>query len=183
MKHLIAALALFMGSQAWAVPMISLAPSATGLSFNQPFTVDVLASGISPVDPLLAFGFDVMPGADIAFDGATAAAPFFDDSALFIDTDVAGSAFPALFGDDIRLATLQFTTGVTEGLLDIDIGTSPAALGVSEGLFTVFGTADIASSISVEVSRPSLVPVAGTLPLLLLGLVGLIGIANRTHSS
>lgn len=173
MKQLFLAATLLLCVHAQAAPIINLVPSSMVLGFNQSFTVDVLLSGIEASDPLLAFGFDVSTEAGLSYTGATVAAPFFDDSGFFPTTDVAGSAFPAVSGDDILLGSLQLTTGSTEGMWALAIGTSAGDLGVSEGLFTLLGTADIAERVAVEVKRGmQQVPAPGTLLLALAGLLG-----------
>ncbi|GAB5451357.1 MAG: hypothetical protein Hals2KO_16850 [Halioglobus sp.] len=174
MRQIILAATLLLSAHAQAAPIINLVPSSTVLGFNQSFTVDVLVSGVEALDPLLAFGFDVNAESGLSFTGATVAAPFFDDSAFFPTTDVAGSVFPAVSGDDILLGSLQLSTGSTEGMWAVAIGTSAGDLGVSEGLFTLLGTTDIAGRVAVEVKRGmQLGPAPGTL---LLDLAGLLGV-------
>ncbi|MCB1843096.1 MAG: hypothetical protein KDI09_09065 [Halioglobus sp.] len=153
-----------------ALPMLSLNPSSATLSLNEAFTIDVLLSGVEVSDPLLAFGFDIATGAGPVFVGSSVAAPFFDDSGAFAATDVAGSALPAVSGDDILLATLSLTAGSIPGLWDITLSSAGAEFAISEGLFTLGQIIPVQSSITVEVLRSTAVPAPSALLLLVLAL-------------
>lgn len=158
------------GVVAHAIPMISLNPSSTIFGFSDDFTVEVFVSGVESADELIAFGFDVGADSGLTYTGATVAPPFFDDSGFFPTTDVAGSAFPAVSGDGILLATLGLTTGTTEGIFGVSVFTTPGNFGSSEGLFTFFNTYGIEDAVSVTVERGS-VPLPSSLALLTLGLI------------
>ncbi len=158
---------------AQAMPMISLAPSSNTLGFSEVFTVDVFVSGIEAIDPLLAFGFNVGTQPGLAFDSATVASPFLDDSGFFPTTDVAGSTIPSIFGDDILLATLSLVTGTTAGLLDVSIFTMPANFGFAEGLFTLSNNFNIDEISTIEVIGVAPIPLPSTLLLIVLGLCGI----------
>lgn len=96
---------------------------------GQAFTVDVFANDVSEGDQLLAFGFDVVTDPGLSFLGADVIAPFFDDSGLCQNTDVAGSVFPATSGTGIHLATLHFQAGSAAGLFYLGMATDSASLG------------------------------------------------------
>lgn len=171
MMRLIAGLCMtLLASASFALPIVSLNPSSTSLAPNESFSVDVLLSGVEVTDPLLAFGFDVDTGAGLTFNGATIAANFFDDSDVFATTDVAASAFPAVSGDDILLATLSLSAGFTSGLWDIVLSSTGADFGVSEGLFTLTDTLSLQAGIAVEVVGGTAVPLPSSLLLIVLGL-------------
>ena len=173
MKYVLFLLMSCFGVSAQALPMVSLNPSSTILGFNEAFTVDVLVSGIESTNQLIAFGFDVGTDFGLTFNGATIVSPFLDDSGFFASTDVAGSTFPSIFGDDILLSTLSLVTGTTSGLLNLTVFTTPLDLGVSDALFTIDTTYDISKTAVIEVNRTSTVPLPSTLLLLGLGLLSL----------
>ncbi len=159
-----------LASTSLALPIVSLNPSSTSLSLNEAFTIDVLLSGVDATDPLLAFGFDVSTGAGPVFNSATVAAPFLDDSAAFATTDVAGSAFPPVSGNDILLATLSLNAGSIPGPWNIDLTSTGVDFGVSEGFFTLADTFAVQASVRVEVARGPAVASPPTLFLMALGL-------------
>ena len=86
-------IALLGTGSAWAMPIVSLDLSSTSVNVGGSFSVDVRVDGVEASDRLLAFGFDVTNDAEITFVSATVDPRFFDDSAFFATTDVAGSAF------------------------------------------------------------------------------------------
>lgn len=169
---------IFSTNSARAIPIVKfdlpslVAPGAT-------FDVYVIADGVTDVDPffgpdeLIAFGFDVVTPASFTFNGATVDLAFFDDSAFFPNTDVAGSAFPGISGNDILLATLSFTTSVAG---DFSVGIFSDLLDPNEGLFVLssFLPLDMTTSANVTVT-----PEPATLLLMGIGLVGLAGGAAR----
>lgn len=179
MKYILFVIFSCLTTSAYALPMVSLIPSTSVLGFNQTFTVDVFVSGIASTDQLLAFGFDVGVDAGLTYSSASVASPFLDDSGFFPTTDVAGSAFPSIFGDGILLSTLSLTTGTTSGLLNLAVLTTPHDLGFSEGLFTLGATYNIGETATVEVIGSSTVPLPSTLLLMGLGLFGLAGQFRR----
>jgi hypothetical protein len=139
----------------------------TEIGVGERFGVNIIYTGLSADDELLAFGFDVNSPAGLSFLGANIGAPFSDDSLLLPDTDVAGSAFPGLpGGDDIILARLNFEA-VSAGTRLIGIVSD---LGdPNEGLFTLLDPQiDLTSSVTINV-----VPVPGSLLLFGSGLFGL----------
>lgn len=164
-----------LASTSMALPMVSLNPSSTLLSPNQAFTVDVLVDGVEAADPLIAFGFDVQSGGGLVFNGATVAAPFFDDSGAFATTDAAGSTLPAVAGDGILLATLNLNAGFVPGLWDIELSSTAPDFGLSEGLFTLVRTFTVQARIAVEVIGGSAVPAPPGVWLIALGLALLYG--------
>lgn len=153
----------------FAVPTLNLEyPSSVGV--GDTFQVRVLVDGVD-IDPvfgdgdLLAFGFDI--DFDLSFftyNGASIGPLFMDDSLLFLATDVAGSAFPGVGGDDILLSTLSFSALVT-GIHSLGIVTN--LLDPNEGLVTLSnGQVHIDSSVDIDVSSA---PVPEPCTMLLLG--------------
>lgn len=146
------------------------------------FDVDVFANDVGDEDKLLAFGFDLDYGSTaFAFNGATMGSLlFFDDSLLFSDTDVAGSNFPGLSGDDILLASLSFTS-LTAGTFSLGITSS--SLDLNEGLTTLLGPKiDMTQSLFIEASDAP-IPEPSTILLLGSGLVGLAFYRRRLKAS
>ncbi len=135
---------------------------------GETFGVNIIYTGLSADDALLAFGFDVNSPAGLTFIGANVDVPFSDDSLLLTDTDVAGSAFPGLSGGgDISLVRLNFEA-LSVGAHSVDIVSDLDD--PNEGLFTLLGPQiDLSSSVEISV-----VPVPGTLLLFCSGLVGLL---------
>ncbi|CAA0080041.1 Uncharacterised protein [Halioglobus japonicus] len=176
MKYMLCVVFSCFAASAYALPMVSLNPSTSVLGFNEAFTVDVLVSGIESTDQLIAFGFDVGVDTGLTYSGATVSPSFFDDSGFFPTTDVAGSSFPPISGDNILLATLSLMTGTTSGLLTVAALSTPLDPGLSEGLFTVATIYDISATATVEVMGSSTVPLPSTL--LLIG-IGLFGVAKH----
>src|SRR5690606_10476934 len=124
--------------------------------------------------PLLAFGFNVTAHPALSYLGATVGPMFFDDSASY-PTDVAGSAFPPVFGDGILLASLDFAVGpvVEAEVLTVSLTTDPVRLGLSEGLITLLSDIAIDEVVEVSFRRTDAAPVPepGTLWLLSIGVV------------
>ena len=88
-----------LANSAQAIPVVSLELSSPSIYVGDTFDLDVIADGVIEVDlifgldEVLAFGFDVdyNPG-EFTYNGATVRPDFNDDSALFSNTDVAGSS-------------------------------------------------------------------------------------------
>jgi hypothetical protein len=138
------------------------------IGVGEVFGVNVTLTDLSSADALLAFGFDVESAAGLSFIGANLNTQFIDDSLLLPDTDVAGSAFPALpGGEDIHLATLSFqATSIGTHLLSLVSDLEDP----NEGLFTLLDPQiDLTSSVKVNI-----VPVPSALLLFCSGLFGLL---------
>ena len=171
---------------AQAIPIVSLELSTTDIYVGDAFTIDVVVDGVTDIDSfgfsdeLLSFGFDVdYLASECSYNGAEVNVPaFFDDSSLFPDTDVAGSALPAIGGDDILLATLSFTPLLAG---DFFIGIISDIFDLNEGLILLgledpdLLSVDITQSIGVNVSP---VPEPATILLLVSGMAGL-GVFGR----
>jgi hypothetical protein len=155
------------------VPSLKLDILDSEILPGEPFDIDVIAVGVAALDEVLAFGFDVIHSSSFKFNKATVGTGFNDDSAMFLNTDVAGSAFPGLpGGDDITLATLNFTPSLA-GAFSLVIYTDLAV--PNEGLFTLnFPQVDLTTC-----SKVNVVPIPTTLMLLGTGLAGLIAFRRR----
>ena len=170
----------FISTFVQAVPVVSLELSTTDVIVGNDFAINVIADGVDIIDPvfgdgdLLAFGFDIdFDAFEFDFLGATVAPPFNDDSLSFPDTDVAGSTFPGIGGDDILLATLSFTPLLAG---DFSIGIISDLTDWNEGLITFFNESiNITQSIGVKVSP---VPEPATILLLTTGVLGM-GVFRR----
>lgn len=173
----------FISTFVQAIPVVSLELSTTDVIVGNDFDINVIADGVFfdqvfGDGDLLAFGFDIgFDDSEFDFNGATVAPPFMDDSAFFPDTDVAGSTFPGIGGDDILLSTLSFTPllagnfsiGIISDLLDRNEGL------ILAGLLGPPFSVDITQSIDVKVSP---VPEPATIVLLTTGVLGM-GVFGR----
>ena len=129
---------------------------------------------IFPGDEVLAFGFDLTNSdpSIVSFNSATAGPLFDDDSALFPNTDVAGSAFPGITDNSIHLATLNYTA---LSLGSVALGIASDVTDFNEGLvYFMAGNIDITSSRNVNV-----VPEPSTYLLFGFGLAGLVFLRRR----
>jgi len=169
---MVTGLLLFSTTHAQAIPIVKLEVPDSFIAPGEVFVINVIADGVTDLDPflgsdeLLAFGFDVISPSSVTFNGATVGHGFFDDSALFLDSDVAGSAFPGISGNDILLASLSFSATSVGSYL---IGIQSDIFNPNQGLITWLHPqidATTFSLVSVSVPEPS------TMLLLLLGLVG-----------
>ena len=138
------------------------------------FDVQVIAH--SENDGILAFGFDAyFDTKHFLFLGASVNNEFNDTSATFMNTDVAGLAFPAVSGDSVLLATLTFQpilegTGWLGIYSDADDG--------NEGLFLLrAGKQNISTTSEVEISA---IPIPSTLVLIITGFVGILVFKKRS---
>lgn len=156
------AMALVPVSSAYAV-VIELDPSQTEIGQGDVFSIDVVANGVFEgldlLDEVLAFGFDVTvsDASVVRLLGATVASPFDDDSGLFPDTDVAGSAFPGIANDGasdrLLLATLIFES-LTKGVTSVGIQSDLSDF--NEGLiYFLSSPVDISTSMLVTVPEPA----------------------------
>ena len=155
------------------IPSLKLNILDTEISVGKAFDIDVIAVGVTALDQVLAFGFDIIHSSSFNFNKATVGNGFNDDSAMLPNTDVAGSAFPAIpGGTDILLATLNFTpslAGTFSLVLFSDLANS------NEGLFTLdYPQIDITTC-----SKVNVVPIPTTLMLFGTGLAGLVMLRRR----
>ena len=167
----------FFATNAQAIPVVSLELSTTDIFVGDIFEIDVIADGVTDIDPIwgtdevLAFGFDFDYETTLfSYNTATFGPGFYDDSIFFPNTDVAGSAFPGIYGNDILLASLSFTS-LLEG--NYSVGIVSDRNDSNEGLITFFyPQTDITQSINVSVSAAP-VPEPATIMLLITGMVGM----------
>ncbi len=162
------------------VPSVELVGPISDIFVGDTFDVIVVANDVEYIDStlgcmdrLLSFGFDLNYNmTSFAFNGATIGSLFFDDSSLLLATDVAGSAFPGVSGDDILLASLSFAS-LTVGTFSLGITSSSSDL--NEGLTTLLGPKiDMTQNLDIEVSGAP-IPEPSTMILMCLGLVCMIG--------
>ncbi len=161
---------------------------------GQTFDVDVMVDGV-PSDPfyddltgtfmpdgILGFGFDVISDLGITLNDAVVnTQDFWDDSALFPDTDVAGSADPdsPVSGDGIRLATLTF---LAESAGDFSLGILSDLTNMNQGLFIASEDTpyDMDTDMDIHVSLAS-VPEPSTGFLLGTAILGLAAMGRRNR--
>lgn len=163
---------LFSSSLLQAAPLTDLTYKAQVFA-GEPFNITVEVRQVSEV---LAFGFNTSYDQSWTLQSAEVGLAFSDDSALFVDTDVAGSAFPAINGDPITLARLIFTPSVA-GLFDFSIASDLANL--HQGLFTLLDVFDITTSITVIVQERSETTIPEPSSIFLFGLGMFMLIAGR----
>lgn len=149
----------------------SPASAVVGSTFTTTVATSAPFAGVYAGDELLAFGFDVQyDDTLLRLVSATVAPGFDDDSALFDDVDVAGSAFPGQADtgqSSITLAALTFEVLATGDAL-IQIG-SDAAGNLSEGLVYAQGQSrDVFGRTTVSLAP---VPEPGTWALMGAGLL------------
>ena len=186
---IITLLCCFMTSFANATPMVRLKQSATDIFVGQDVTINVFVDGVNEFDSfgfpdeVLSFGFDLdYDSTEFSLTTAVVELPFLDDSASFQDTDVAGSVFPGISGDDILLASLTFSA-LDEGD-NLNIGIVSNILDANEGLGTwiydglLTDKIDMTSAVTVNVSAAS-APEPSTMLLFGIGLLGFSGVARK----
>jgi hypothetical protein len=158
------------------IPSLKLDIFDSEILTGEPFDIDVVAVGVPDMDEVLAFGFDVIHSSSFRLNKATVGTGFNDDSAMFPNTDVAGSAFPGVSGgNDVLLATLNFSPSLL-GTFSLVIYSDLAD--PNEGLFTFdFPQVDITTRDTVSV-----VPIPATFLLLGSGLAGLIMFRRRVYT-
>ena len=173
---------VMIGLNAWGTPIVSLALDSSDLTVGDSFNVLVSASGISD-DDLVSFGFDLaFDSAEFSWTSAVVGTAFLDDSDALGDTDVAGSVFPGVGGDDILLATLSFTA-LSEGV-DLSLGIlSDTVNDLYEGLWTVSGgQIDLTGNIIITVNgAANPVPEPSTLVLVFMGLISIAGLRKLNN--
>ena len=178
-------LLMFTATSARAMPIVSLdlpASVVAGASFD----VDVVVDKVAFPDELIAFGFDVVTPASFTYNGATVDSAFFDDSAFFPATDVAGSTFPfGITGTNILLATLSFTTSIA-GNFSVGIYSDLSDLNAVLALFNLFAfpgplPIDMTTSANITVTEAGTAPIPepATIALLGIGIAVLAGGAAR----
>lgn len=189
---------------AFAVPSVELVGPTNDIFVGDTFNVDVVANGVvEEVDPLsgwmdeiLSFGFDLnFDMSAFAFNSVTVGFLFLDDSLMWPDTDVAGSTFPGVSGDDILLASQSFTSlaagtfslGITSDFLD-PFGAEGLSTFLYSGIydpqdpFSGLGPKiDMTQNLDIEVQGAP-VPEPSTMILMGLGFVGMVGIRARKKS-
>lgn len=204
---LVAALVAGGFGQANAAPIISISPATQTVGLNTGFTVDILVSGLDGtaagavggfsgllsfndalvtgvsyvVDPDAKMGVALDPGFnDLSFGfGAGGSSPL--DLFFIADITLDGAALAALQGNAFRLATVSFTTGVTEGLTALALSVvTPGGTFLSDALGSNLPAAAVNGSVCVSrdgsqtpcqaVPEPGLVALMG---------VGLVALASR----
>lgn len=179
MRRLYVLCFLFFAASTSAAPVLTLSLASNTVMAGEDFNVDVLASGIGAGDQLLGFGFDVFNGPGSTYQGASVGLDFNDISASFPNTEVAGSAFPPIYGDDILLASLTFTAGGIAGTWSLGVAGDTLSSPLSEGLITELNAYDFLESTNVTVE---VVPLPAAAWLFISALGGL-GIMQRFRQS
>lgn len=172
------ALLLGLGATAAAAMTVSLTPPSTLIRVGDIFDLRVSVSGAQDGsyagDEVIAFGLDVAIGntALAVWTGAAVANPPFPDdtSALFLNTDVAGSvgAGTGVTGSGFDLATLHFLA-LAEGTFDL--GVLSDLTDSNEGIIYLGGDPrDLDASLRLTIAPAAEAPLPGSLVLLLTAL-------------
>lgn len=157
---------------ALSAPVVSLELSGNPVSVGTAFDIRVIASGLEVTDPVIGFGFDLdYDDSVFVYNGASVNSSFIDNSGAFADTDVAGSVFPGISGDDIFLTSLSFTP---QSAGDFSLGIVSDMDNPNQGLFTVYDKIDMSGDVTVNAT-----PIPGAVWLFASGLVGLAGIRRK----
>jgi len=158
-----------------SIPVVSFGISDNDIQINETFSVDVLVSGVDPLsfDEVIAFGFDLNLDPTWSLTAPITIGPAFDfnDSALFLDTDVAGSVDFLNFGpsgDNILLANLQLSAS-SAGLFDFGIISDLFDFNEGIYLFSSFDAFDLTHTeqLTINATASSSVPEPSTFWLLL----------------
>lgn len=157
---------LVQGVAVLATPTVSLDVLDAEIYSGEQFTINVVAHGVTDVDPIIAFGFDLDYDPSWSWNGYSVGL-IYDDSALFPTTDVAGSTISGVSGDDIFLASLSFTPYMYGAF---NFGISSDLSDPNEGLISLFNfPVDITTSVEVHVLPRASVPIPEPATLFLLG--------------
>ena len=159
--------------------MIDPILSDSNITVGETFEIEIWARDASVLgDEVLAFGFDTYNSDSSVLSMLSfSVGPLFnDDSALFANTEVAGSAFPGLVDNDILLATISYAAlsvgGATVGILS-DL------MDLNEGLiYFMQASQDITTLLDITVS-PVGVPEPSSVFLWVLGLAGIFYVNRR----
>lgn len=163
---------VFAAVPAMSAPVVSLELSDNPVAVGSAFDINVIASGLEVTDPVIGFGFDLdYDDSLFVYNGASVSSSFTDNSGAFEDTDVAGSVFPGVSGDDIFLASLSFTP---QSAGDFSLGIVSDMYNPNQGLFTAYDKIDMSGDVTVNAT-----PIPGAVWLFASGLAGLAGIRRR----
>jgi hypothetical protein len=162
---------------------------AASISFNildsyietsESFDVAVYVQEDASAGDLTAFGFDVDPLGSLtlfSYNGYTIGPDYTDTG---VGNYVAGlNWFNPNAGNNVLLATLSFTAGLTAGTDTLSIGGLVDSF-FTHGLYYEFSEEEIASLTDIEIHESSLpVPEPATMWLLGTGIIGLAGFGRK----
>jgi hypothetical protein len=127
----------------------------------------------------LAFGFDLDFDSDgLELQTVSVGSQFDDVSGLIPETDVAGLTCLEVFGNEILLASLNFTAASAGAF---SVGISSDLADPNEGLMTwLYPQLDMTQKLSLEIAAsPAPVPEPATFWLLGTGLLGFVGLRRK----